>query len=76
VRDPRSDVAECSVGSVDQRRVRNAANAIAQGSNTAAIALLTTVLQKVDGEGPDWMIDSPEREALAACIVELIALLM
>ena len=57
-------------------RVRNAANAIAQGSNPAARALLTTVLEKVDGADPDWMFDSPERKALAICLVELIALLM
>ena len=57
-------------------RVRNVANAIAQGNNTAAVALLNTVLAQVDGEGSDdWMFPSANRDALFNCLLSLIAVL-
>ena len=58
-------------------RVRNAANAIAQGNNSAAVALLTGILAKTDGQGnDDWMFPSPEQAFLRSCLAGLIAVLM
>lgn len=56
-------------------RIRNAANRIADGHESAAIVLLQTALAKVDGQGNDWMHPSPERDALASCLVSLIEML-
>ena len=49
----------------------------AQGSNQAAVALLTSVLERMDGQGnDDWMHVSPEKAIFSACVAELIAVLV
>jgi uncharacterized delta-60 repeat protein len=59
-------------------RVRNAAKAIAGQQEEAAIALLETVLEKLDGIEPseDWMASSPEKSDLADQVNLLIALML
>jgi hypothetical protein len=54
-----------------------AANGVAAGGYAGAIEQLESLLAKVDGapEPPDWMIDSPEKEAIEAEILALIVLL-
>jgi probable HAF family extracellular repeat protein len=58
-------------------RVRNAAQAIGKGDAATALALLSGVLAKIDGHSPppDWVVDSPEKRAIAADLTELIGLL-
>jgi hypothetical protein len=55
----------------------NAANRIASGDYNAAIAQLTTVLNRVDGVSPqpDWMTAGPEQASMHAEIQALITLL-
>ena len=55
-------------------QVRGVASSIAQGNNSGGVAVLTTILEQIDGESPptDSMGDSPERTALANTIAELI----
>lgn len=71
--------ANCNTGRRNSlaSRVNEAANAIAAGDTQSAIALLTCVLTKVDGEEPpaDWMDDSPEKTALYDEIILLLSLL-
>lgn len=57
--------------------LNNAANAIAAGNYSAAIAQLTIVLNRVDGVSPqpDWMAAGPEQTSLHAEIQALITLL-
>ena len=59
-------------------RCRNAADAIGRGSPSSAVALLRTVLQKVDGapQPADWVVDSPEKTDLASVLTVLINLLL
>ena len=59
-------------------RCSNAANAIAEDDVESAVALLETVVQKVDGQSPphDWMDDSPEKTAIAEDIAVLLLVLL
>ncbi|MEE8061177.1 MAG: FG-GAP repeat protein [Gemmatimonadales bacterium] len=59
-------------------RACNAANRIADGQIDAAIALLDSLLDKVDGADPppDWMDPSPEKSALAVQVTLLRLLLV
>lgn len=54
-----------------------AANLVASGNRVGAIAELTTLLGRLDGDPspPDWMVDGPEMDALVADIQLMIALL-
>jgi hypothetical protein len=58
-------------------RVRNAANAVADGDRAGAITLLEGVLQRTDGatSPPDWLLASPEQQMLRAELELLLNLL-
>lgn len=58
-------------------RARNAANALSQGSQAAAAALLCGVLARVDGisSPADWMLPTAERDAIASFASGLAGLL-
>ncbi len=55
-----------------------AANAVAAGNIVEAVEELYSVLDKVDGEPepPDWMLASPEKDAVAMNVALLIELLL
>ncbi len=57
-------------------RVRAAANAIAQGNLSGGTAILTRVLELIDGASPpaDWVVDSPQKTAVASDLAMLINL--
>ncbi len=59
-------------------RCSSAANAIADGHFNAAIAVLQSVLERVDGQSPptDWMDESPEQAGVAADLELIIDLLV
>ncbi len=58
-------------------RCSNAANRIANGQLDSAVALMTSVLEKIDGQAPpkDWMSDSPEKTTVANHVNALLVLL-
>ena len=56
-------------------RAAEAADSFAMGDVDAAIELLTSLLNKIDGQSPppDWMFDSPEKTGLADEVSQLIS---
>lgn len=53
------------------------ANAVSSGDIVEAIDQLTSLLAKLDGEPQpgDWMVDSPEKDALRGDVELLVSLL-
>lgn len=59
-------------------RVLIAANALALGEEEIALALLFSVLRRIDDQSPpkDWMVPSPEKDALREDVELLISLIL